>query len=40
VLTGYGKGAYEFEKDQWSKAGFRRWDLYDAVEWIVKQEKK
>jgi D-glycero-D-manno-heptose 1,7-bisphosphate phosphatase len=41
VLTGYGKGAYEFEKEQWSKGpDFVASDLYDAVEWIVKQEQK
>lgn len=41
VLTGYGKGAYEFEKEQWSKGpDFVASDLYEAVEWIVKQEKK
>ncbi len=41
VLTGYGKGAYEFEKDQWSKGpDFVAGDLYDAVEWIIQQEKK
>ena len=41
VLTGYGKGAYEYEKDQWSKGpDFVAGDLYDAVEWIIHQEKK
>lgn len=41
VLTGYGKGAYEFEKEQWSKGpDFVASDLYDAVEWIARQEKK
>lgn len=41
VLTGYGKGAYEYEKEQWSRGpDYVAGDLYDAVEWVIKQSYK
>lgn len=41
VLTGYGKGAWEYEKDSWTKKpDYIAVDLYDAAEWIIKQQGK
>jgi D-glycero-D-manno-heptose 1,7-bisphosphate phosphatase len=38
VLTGYGKGEWEYCKDQW-KVGpdYVAEDLFEAVQWIVQQ---
>lgn len=39
VLTGYGKGEWEFFKDEWkSKPDFVAEDLLKAVQWILQQE--
>lgn len=39
VLTGYGKGEWEFFRDQWkSKPDFVAEDLFNAVQWILQQE--
>ncbi len=39
VLTGYGKGEWEFLRDQWSvKPDHVATDLYEAVQWILQQE--
>jgi D-glycero-D-manno-heptose 1,7-bisphosphate phosphatase len=39
VLTGYGKGEWEFLRDQWSvKPDHVAPDLYEAVQWILQQE--
>ena len=39
VLTGYGKGEWEFLRDQWnSKPDHIAPDLYEAVQWILLQE--
>lgn len=39
VLTGYGKGEWEFFRDQWkSKPDFVAEDLFGAVQWILQQE--
>jgi D-glycero-D-manno-heptose 1,7-bisphosphate phosphatase len=41
VLTGYGKGEWEYLKDQWSvKPVHVAPDLYEAVQWILQQEGK
>lgn len=38
VLTGYGKGEWEYNRDQWrEKPDYVAADLYEAVEWIIKQ---
>lgn len=38
VLTGYGKGEWEYNRDQWrEKPDYVATDLYEAVEWIIKQ---
>ena len=40
VLTGYGKGEWEYCRDQWRvKADHVARDLYEAVEWILQEEK-
>jgi D-glycero-D-manno-heptose 1,7-bisphosphate phosphatase len=39
VLTGYGKGEWEFLRDQWNvKPDHIAPDLYEAVQWILLQE--
>jgi D-glycero-D-manno-heptose 1,7-bisphosphate phosphatase len=39
VLTGYGKGEWEYLRDQWSvKPDHIATDLYDGVQWILQQE--
>ena len=39
VLTGYGKGEWEFLRDQWSvKPDHVAPDLYEAVQWILLQK--
>lgn len=39
VLTGYGKGEWEYFKDQWKvKPDHVAPDLYEAVQWILQQE--
>jgi D-glycero-D-manno-heptose 1,7-bisphosphate phosphatase len=39
VLTGYGKGEWEYLRDQWKvKPGHVAEDLYEAVRWILSQE--
>ena len=39
VLTGYGKGEWEYFRDQWRvKPDHVAPDLYEAVQWILKQE--
>ncbi len=39
VLTGYGKGEWEYLGDQWkSKPDYVAQDLFEAVQWILKQE--
>ena len=39
VLTGYGKGEWEYFRDQWKmKPEHIAPDLYEAVQWILKQE--
>lgn len=39
VLTGYGKGEWEYNRYQWKVMPYYvASDLYDAVEWIIKQE--
>jgi D-glycero-D-manno-heptose 1,7-bisphosphate phosphatase len=39
VLTGYGKREWEYLRDQWSmKPDHIASDLYEAVQWILKQE--
>ncbi|MGM0368955.1 MAG: D-glycero-alpha-D-manno-heptose-1,7-bisphosphate 7-phosphatase [Bacillota bacterium] len=36
VLTGYGRGNYENDRDQWTtKPDYIAEDLYDAIEWIL-----
>jgi len=40
VLTGYGKGEWEYCKDQWKvKPDYVAEDLFEAVLWIVQQER-
>ena len=40
VLTGYGKGEWEYCQDQWKvKPDWVAQDLYEAVQWILQQEK-
>jgi D-glycero-D-manno-heptose 1,7-bisphosphate phosphatase len=39
VLTGYGKGEWEYFRDRWkSKPDFVAQDLFEAVQWILKEE--
>ena len=39
VLTGYGKGEWEYFRDQWRiKPNHVAADLYEAVQWILQQE--
>jgi D-glycero-D-manno-heptose 1,7-bisphosphate phosphatase len=39
VLTGYGKGEWDFCRDQWEvKPDHVARDLYEAVQWILRQE--
>lgn len=39
VLTGYGKGEWEYFRDHWkSKPDFVAEDLFEAVQWILRQE--
>lgn len=39
VLTGYGKGEWEYYRDQWKvKPDYVALGLYEAVQWILKQE--
>ena len=39
VLTGYGKGEWEYLRDQWSaKPEHVAPDLYEAVQWVLQQE--
>ncbi len=39
VLTGYGKGEWEYFKGHWkSQPDFVAEDLYEAVQWILQQE--
>lgn len=39
VLTGYGKGEWEYYGDQWKvKPDHVAHDLYEAVQWVLKQE--
>lgn len=41
VLTGYGKGEYEYLNKTWTaKPDYVAEDLYDAVEWILQDGKK
>lgn len=41
VLTGYGKGQWEYESKKWkNKPDYVARDLYKAVEWIIKEIKK
>ncbi|MCK5683720.1 HAD family hydrolase [bacterium] len=40
VLTGYGKGEYEYQRDSWIvKPDFIARDLYEAIEWILQNDK-
>ena len=40
VLTGYGKGEWEYCRDQWKvKPDHVARDLYEAVQWILQEEK-
>jgi D-glycero-D-manno-heptose 1,7-bisphosphate phosphatase len=39
VLTGYGKGEWEYYRDQWKvKPDHVALDLYEAVQWILQQK--
>jgi D-glycero-D-manno-heptose 1,7-bisphosphate phosphatase len=39
VLTGYGKGEWAYSQDQWKvKPDHVAQDLYEAVQWILRQE--
>jgi D-glycero-D-manno-heptose 1,7-bisphosphate phosphatase len=41
VLTGYGKGEWEYCRDRWKvKPDHVAPDLYGAVQWILKEEGK
>lgn len=41
VLTGYGIGAYEYEREQWQvEPDYIAKDLLDAVDWILRDIKK
>ncbi len=40
VLTGYGKGEWEYFRDEWKvKPDHVASDLYEAVEWILQREE-
>ncbi len=40
VLTGYGKGEWEFCRDRWKvKPDHVAPDLYDAIQWVLQQEQ-
>ncbi len=40
VLTGYGKGEYEYQRDNCkAKPDFIARDLYEAIEWILQNDK-
>ncbi len=40
VLTGYGRGEWEYCQGQWKvKPDYVAQDLYEAVQWILKQER-
>ena len=40
VLTGYGRGVYEYEQDQWTvQPDYIAEDLYEAVEWILGEQR-
>ena len=40
VLTGYGKGEWEYCQDRWKvKPACVAQDLYEAVQWILQQEE-
>jgi D-glycero-D-manno-heptose 1,7-bisphosphate phosphatase len=39
VLTGYGKGEWEYFRDQWkSKPDYVAQDLFEAVQWLLNEE--
>jgi D-glycero-D-manno-heptose 1,7-bisphosphate phosphatase len=39
VLTGYGKGEWEYHREQWkAKPDYVAQDIYEAVQWILHQE--
>jgi len=39
VLTGYGRGEWEYCRDQWEvKPDYVAEDLFEAVQWIFQQE--
>ena len=39
VLTGYGRGEWEYSRDQWKvKPEHVAEDLFEAVQWILYQE--
>jgi D-glycero-D-manno-heptose 1,7-bisphosphate phosphatase len=41
VLTGYGKGEWEYFGNQWKvKPNHVATDLYEAVQWILQQKGK
>jgi len=41
VLTGYGRGEWEYLRDRWKvKPAYVAEDLYDAAQWIVEQDAK
>ena len=41
VLTGYGKGEYQYQRQDWNEQpDFIASDLYEAVKWIVRQINK
>jgi len=41
VLTGYGKGEWEYCRDRWKvKPDYIALDLYEAVEWVLLQESQ
>jgi D-glycero-D-manno-heptose 1,7-bisphosphate phosphatase len=39
VLTGYGRGEWEYSRDKWKvEPGYVAEDLFEAVRWILRQE--
>jgi len=39
VLTGYGKGEWEYHREQWkAKPDYVAQDVYEAIQWILHQE--
>ncbi len=41
VLTGYGKGQWEYDRQEWENGpDYVAEDLYEAVSWILKEVKK